>query len=348
MLVALVVALVAVLSTVLAGLADGLVADGTSGVRALPFSHLAMEPNSKAVFSRSTLHPEAVETWRQVPGAQATPVGVSFANGASVNGGPSIDLALFGLERDSFLATRPEALVALDGAPGMVLAAELQDQGVKVGDRYRIGASDVVLPVLGFTYAGSYGHVPLAFTSLVTWQSIQYGSDARGRFSAIALNLPEGADVSAVNNSAGTEIMTKNESYAGSPGFSAETSTMSLIRVFLLAISALIVGAFFTVLTVQRTRQIGLLKALGASSGYVLRDGLGQMTIVVVAATAVGCAAGAAITTLLGGGSVPITLSVATVVTSAALLIVTGIVGSLVPFRRITAIEPAIALGVEA
>ncbi len=44
---------------------------------------------------------------------------------------------------------------------------------------------------------------------------------------------------------------------------------MTLIRGFLLVISALVVGAFFTVWTVQRTRQIGLLKALGAPTAYV-------------------------------------------------------------------------------
>ena len=49
-------------------------------------------------------------------------------------------------------------------------------------------------------------------------------------------------------------------------------------------------GAFFTVLTVQRTRQIGLLKAMGASNGYVLRDGVGQMTLLVAAATLAGAA----------------------------------------------------------
>ena len=46
LLVGLVVVLVAVLSTVLAGLADGLVRDGTSGLRALPYTHLALEPGS--------------------------------------------------------------------------------------------------------------------------------------------------------------------------------------------------------------------------------------------------------------------------------------------------------------
>ena len=136
----------------------------------------------------------------------------------------------------------------------------------------------MTLPVLGFTFAGSYGHVAIAFTSLATWQSITYGNDARGRFSAVALRLPAGTDVAAVDRGGRHRGRDRrHEAYDGSPGFTAETATMTLIRGFLLVISALIVGAFFTVLTVQRTRQIGLLKAMGASNAYVLRDGLGQM-----------------------------------------------------------------------
>ena len=347
LLVGLVVVLVAVLSTVLAGLADGLVRDGTSGLRALPYTHLALEPGSPAVFSRSSVNENALTAWQQVQGAQASPIGVSFVNAASTNGGPSLDLALFGVPPESFLVRRPEAQAALAGPPGLVLASELESQGVKIGDEYRLGGSDVTLPVLGFTFAGSYGHVAIAYTSLATWQSITYGNDARGRFSAVALSLPAGTDIAAADAAAGTEVKTKAASYDGSPGFTAETATMTLIRGFLLVISALIVGAFFTVLTVQRTRQIGLLKAMGASSAYVLRDGLGQMTVVVVASTVAGTAVGAGIVALLNGGSAPVELVWSSVATSAALLIITGIIGSLVPFRRITAVEPAIALGVE-
>jgi putative ABC transport system permease protein len=36
----------------------------------------------------------------------------------------------------------------------------------------------------------------------------------------------------------------------------------------------LVIGAFFTVWTIQRTQEIGLLKALGASTGYLVRDAL--------------------------------------------------------------------------
>lgn len=343
-----VVALVAVLSTVLAGLADGLVRDGTSGLRALPLTHLAFQPHAQAVFSRSTLDDTALSVWRRVPGAQVSPLGVSFANAAATDGGPNLDLALFGVPADSFLVQRADARRALAGRPGLVLSDELREDGVAVGDRYRIGGSDVVLPVLGFTFAGSYGHVPIAYTSLAAWREITYGNDDRGRFSAVALRLPDGVDAAAVDRRAGTELETKDEAYAGSPGFSAETATMTLIRAFLLVISALVVGAFFTVLTVQRTAQIGLLKALGASSGYVLRDGLGQMAVVVVAATVAGAAVGVAITALLEQGPVPVELRATSVVGSTGLLAAAGILGSCVAFRRVTRIEPAIALAVDA
>lgn len=342
-----VIALVALLSTVLSGLAAGLVTDGISGLRALPFDDIAFEKGADATFSRSTLHPAALQPFEAIPGVKATPMGASFVNAASTDGAPSLDLALFGVTADSFLVTRADARRALSGTPGLVLGSELREQGVKVGDTYRLGGSEVTLPVLGFTFAGTYGHAPIAFTSLQTWQQVQYGASADGRFSAIALDGGTEAQLARADKAAGTETISKEAAYAGSPGFTAETTTMTLIRGFLLVISALVIGAFFTVLTVQRTRQIGLLKAMGATNGYILRDGIGQMTILVLLATLAGVVAGGALVALMSRGDAPVELNVASVVTVTVSLVVAGVLGSLVAFRRITQVEPAIALGVE-
>jgi putative ABC transport system permease protein len=347
LLLGVVIALVALLSTVLSGLAAGLVTDGISGLRALPFDRLALSDGSDATFSRSTLRPDALDALDGIDGAEATPLGASFVNATAADGGPSLDLALFGVSPDSFLVTRDDARAALAGEPGLVLGRELQEQGVQIGDRYTLGGSELELPVLGFTFAGTYGHAPIAFTSLGTWQQVQFGAGADGRFSAVALRggTAEGFERAAAD--AGLELLTKSEAYAGSPGFSAETTTMTLIRGFLLVISALVIGAFFTVLTVQRTRQIGLLKAMGAGNGYVLRDGIGQMTILVALATLAGVVGGVGLIALVGRGDAPVELDASSLATVSLSLVIAGILGSLVAFRRITHIEPAIALGVE-
>lgn len=347
-LVGLVVGLVAALSTVVVGLSDGLVQDGTSGLRALPLDHLAFEPHASATFSRSTLSQAQLDIWDEHAVA-ASELGVSFINAAAAGRpGASIDLALLGVPADSFLIQSAEMRAALSGPPGLILAEAAREQGAHIGDLFRLGGSGIELPVVGFAAAGSYGHVELAFASLTTWQQVVYGADARGRFSAIALQLADGTDIAAVDALAGTETLSKRAAYDGSPGYTAETQTMMMIRSFLIVISALVVGAFFTVLTLQRVRQIGVLKAMGASSWYVIRDGLAQIAIVVVVATAVGSGVGAGLIAALSGGPVPVLLSGRSVLSAALVLAASGIAGGAIALRRVTRIEPSIALGAEA
>lgn len=344
-LVGVVIGLIGLLTTLLSGLATGLVDDGISGLRALPMTHLAFQPGAQSSFSRSSLTEKNLEPWKNVDGIEVAPLGVSFFN-AKTESGETLDLAVFGTPPGSFLAPDTEARDALAGTPGLVLSHDFEKQGVKVGDVVTVVGPETKLPILGFTYAGSYGHVDIAITSLETWQDLVYGQHSDGRFSAIAVKGGSKADYARIDKAAETHTETKTAAYAGSPGFSAETATMSLIRGFLLAISALVVGAFFTVWTVQRTRQIGLLKALGASSGYVLRDALGQLAIVLVAAVGVGSLVAMGIGTMVGDG-VPFSLRAGPVITSSVILIVLGMVGSLVAIRRVTTVDPIIALGAE-
>lgn len=345
-LVGVVIGLVALMATLLSGLASGLVDDGISGLRRLPVTHLVFQEGADSTFSRSTLTPESLEAWEEIArdekaGLEASAIGVSFFNGR-LEDGSTIDMALFGIPADSFLAPPGPAQESLAGEPGVILSDRFQAEGIEVGDEVTIVGVDRTLPVLGFTFSGSYGHVDIAFTTLDTWQELRYGANAAEQFSAIALKVDGDVDLAAV---AGPDfdVDTKETAYRGSPGYSGETQTMSLIRIFLLVISAFIVGAFFTVWTVQRAGEIGLLRALGASSGYVVRDALGQMTIVLVTATL----AGAAIAVGLGqlvGDTVPFRLEPVPIATSIGLLISFGLVGCVLAVRRITSVDPIVAL----
>ena len=350
-----VVALIALLGVLLAGLAVGLVDAGTSGLSQLPVTHLGFQPGSDATFSRSFIPADAVDKLRGDGVEETAPLGVALFNAKLERGNSKpkvVDVALFGVERESFVAPTAVAGSGLAGsgpAP-VVISQQLADEGVKVGDQLVVGLDSTALNVVGIADAGTYGHVPVAYTDLPTWEQVTPGAttpSGRGLVSAIALKLSSSASsdsVGAIGDRAGLDVLTKKESFDGSPGYVAETATMSLIRAFLLIISALVVAAFFTVWTVQRRDQIGLLKAMGASDRYVLGDAMLQVLILLVVATVLGTLLGVLAGSLFPAEA-PFSLTAVSVVGAGVALVVAGLLGSLVAVRRITSVDPLVALG---
>ncbi len=347
-----VVALIALLGVLLAGLAAGLVDAGTSGLAALPVTHLAFQPSAEATFSRSFVPADSVDKLRGDDVVETAPLGVALFNAQLERAGARpkvVDVALFGVERESFVAPEPVSgsPLAGSGPAPVVISQELADEGVKVGDQLVVGLDATALNVVGVADAGTYGHVPVAYTDLPTWQQVTPGATTptgRGLVSAVALRLRPTASPAEVGERAGVEVLTKEQSFDGSPGYVAETATMSLIRGFLLVISALVVAAFFTVWTVQRRDQIGLLKAMGATDRYVVTDALAQVVILLVGATLVGSVLGLLVGTSFPADA-PFSLSAASVAGAAGALVLAGLLGSLVAVRRITSVDPLVALG---
>ena len=98
-----VISLVGVLTVLLSGLANGLVDDGISGLRALPVSHLGFQQGADSTFSRSTVGTNEVAALGAVPGATAEPFGLTLVN-ATNEDDANFDLALMGLADDGFVA----------------------------------------------------------------------------------------------------------------------------------------------------------------------------------------------------------------------------------------------------
>lgn len=351
-----VVALIAVLMVLLSGLTVGLVNDGVSGLQRLPVTSFAFESGVQhsSAFSRSVVPTDAVQKWSGQDGVQdAAPFGNVLVNGKS-DRGTEIDLALFGVEAGSFLApaVAQGTELAADAPTGIVVSRTAADAGVRIGDTItldRIGTKLKVSGILDDQH--TFGHVDVAYVPLRTWQEVHAGArpgdEVPGRvYEEITAVAVKGTptDLAAADEAAGTETMTLEESFGASPGYSAETSTLSLIEGFLYAISALVVGAFFTVLTIQRRQEIAVMRAMGASTGYLIRDALGQALILLIIAVGAGVAVGVGLGGMIGG-TAPFALEPAAIATASAVLIALGLVGVLAAVLRITAVDPLTALG---
>lgn len=353
-----VVALIAVLMVILSGLSSGLVNDGVSGLKNQPVDAFAFADGTKtdSAFSRSIVDLGQVTTWAAQPDvADAAPFGSMLVNAHSSADAP-VDLALFGVEPGSFIDPQVADGQALGAPDGIVVSQTVLDDGLAIGDTVTIDRIGTTLTIIGTTgNQHTFGHVDVAYLPLTTWQEIHSGAaageevrpDAYTEASAVALRAVDGAtlDLAAGDAAAGTSSMTLTESFGASPGYSAETSTLMLIQVFLYAISALVVGAFFTVWTIQRRQELAVLRAMGGSTGYLMRDGLAQALIVLVLASAVGVALGVAGGSLLSGTAMPFALEAPAIALAFALLVVLGTVGAAFAIARIAKVDPLKALG---
>jgi putative ABC transport system permease protein len=117
-----------------------------------------------------------------------------------------------------------------------------------------------------------------------------------------------------------------------------------LIQVFLYAIAALVVGAFFTVWTIQRKQEVAVMRAMGAPTSYLLRDGLGQALLLLIASIGAGVAVGLGIGGLIGS-DVPFALAPSSVAVAGVLLLTLGLIGAAAAVARIAAVDPVTALG---
>ncbi|MFL1427394.1 MULTISPECIES: ABC transporter permease [unclassified Nocardiopsis] len=353
-----VVALIAVLMVLLSGLSSGLVEDGVSGLQRLPVHSFAFDEETEvsSSFSRSRVDEEQLQEWRDQPDvAEAALFGNLLVNARSDNDVP-IDLALFGVEEDSFLAPQAHEGQNLAQHDGLVVSQSAIDEGIAIGDILTVERLGTELEVVGaLEDKHTYGHVDVAYLPLKTWQEIYAGVTPEQETdpavyteaTAVALKAEPDAEIdhAAGDSAAGTMTLTLEETFDASPGYSAETSTLDLIKGFLYAISALVIGAFFTVWTIQRKHELAVLRAMGASTGYLVRDGLGQAFVILVVFCAIGLGVGVGTGSLITGSGVPFLLEGAAVATAVVLLIALGLFGAMTAIVRISSIDPLTALG---
>src|SRR5690606_29059089 len=106
--------------------------------------------------------------------------GASIMN-AETDQGLQVDLTLFGIEPDSFLAPELSAGSAL-GAPGGIIVSEtLRGEGLELGSVITLDQVGTELEVIGFTDGqATFGHVDVAYLPLGTWQLIAAGEAPAG------------------------------------------------------------------------------------------------------------------------------------------------------------------------
>ncbi|WP_194522481.1 ABC transporter permease [Cellulosimicrobium sp. JZ28] len=351
-----VVALITFLVAFLAALTAGLGRASTSAVTDLPVDRVAFAPQAEGAsptFTESEVTAAQTDAWAAVPGVDATePLGVATVR---ASGDTTAAVTAFGVRPGAGLVPGTDDGGA-DVSPGTaVLSRGAADAlGADVGDPVDAGPLDLTVSAVADVEA-DYAHTPVVWVSLDDWQAVGSPADsastddAAGGQVATVVTLRFGDDpptadaLAATDAHVGTVTATPREARSAISSFTAENLSLTLMQVFLLAISALVVGAFFTVWTIQRAGDVAVLRALGASTRYLLRDAIGQVGVVLGVGVGVGTAlaAGAG---LLASQVMPVVVDLSTTLVPAVVLVVLGGLGAVLAVTRVARVDPHAAL----
>jgi len=344
--------LIALLLMFLGGLLDGLLQSSTGAYRAQDAHLVVYSSTARESLVRSRIAPEvrrqveAVEGVTEVGGIGVVQLG--GRPGDEPDGRDLLATALFGYE------LAPAGLPEEPPAAGTVIAdTSLQAEGVEEGDTLLLGPQRSPVEVVGFVDDTQYSGQSSLWGSLATWRAIvaENRPDQTPGESVQALVVRtdgRGAgDVAAdVDEATGTTAtLTLAEAIDALPGVEQQRSTFNQIIGVTALVAVLVVALFFALITVERTALYGILKAVGAASGTLVRGVVLQAVTVTLTAAAIGAAGALILDAVIPAGSIPFDVSASRLVTSVVLMVAAGVAGSVFSLRRVLRIDPASAIG---
>ena len=339
-----VIVLITLLVGLLSGLTAGLGQQNISAIMSLPADKIAFGApgeDEELSYSDSTVTEKQWRQWAGAPGVDgAEPLGITNTKATAAS--KSLGVSAFGVQPGSALAPDSDKI---DDRAAVLSTTAAEDLGVAAGDTVTLAGQQVT--VAAVRGDDSFSHTPVIWTSLDTWQRTapSTGQADASAATVIALDTAPGADRGAADQEAGTRTVSKDDSLSAIGSYTSENGSLQLMRGFLFAISALVIGAFFTVWTIQRSGDIAVLKALGASTANLLRDALGQAVVLLTGGTAIGTGIAAGFGALVSDSTVPFLLTPTTVLVPAAVMVALGALGAALSIRRITSVDPLTALG---
>lgn len=356
-LIGFIIVLITWLVFVLSGLGNGLSDLGTAVIRYSDLDVAVFEKDSELTLGKSTLPESVVAEALEVEGVEEA-ASIATAAGAIYRGvnvdeetGKKTAVLFVGIEPGSFMEPKTISGENLDEAePNRVLVDEsLMREGFKLNDKITLNGVGTEYTIGGFVSNKTLNHMPAIFVTMDTLRGFKYmvpGSDM-GIEKPISAVFLKGNNIDTEELTAsidGIETGSIKETLNGIPGYSAESGTINLMLWLLIFISAFVIAVFFYVLTTQKVNQFGVMKAIGASNGFIIKSVVSEVFLL----SGISILIGVGLTylmTLVLPEDMPFTLLPNMVMLYGVILLATSLIGSLFSIRSIIKIDPITALG---
>lgn len=360
--ITLILALIVFLMVLLSAMGDGLLTGMSGALTNMNTDLMVFKKDSRLNFQRSALPYSTTEEIAKVAGvSKVTPIGYLILTGES--GKKTFDVTVFGIPKGSILEPGVVKGDKIAGANQVIVdQSMIQKNGLAIGDDFKIKDSNQELKVVGATANRKISMMPAIYTDYDTWRQLKLDTMFMGldkqagktikekQINAVLVKAKDVKDVENIKKKieqldSNLEVATKATVINNWSGMGPMLMVVQMLQGFSFIIGVAIIGVFFYILTMQKTSQLGAIKAMGASNSYILKELITQSTII----TIIG-ALGGVVLAELAIKALPPTLALSSFDTKGIVFSVVGvylisIIGSLFSVRYIIKIDPGIALG---
>ncbi len=311
-----------------------------------------------------------IDEWQKVDanvsalGAVTATVPIATGPGFALRGNSSVSVVAVGAEPnrlDAVIPIRKNIKAGHYSVAGtdVVLGTELADDlGIGVGDRIRIRTATnegQVFIVRGLVDMGVQG---LNRTwALMSLRNAQTLLGLAGSVTAVYAQVTEiyeaetvARDIGRVTGLTALSWMESNAQLL--TALKSQTASTTMIRFFVIITVAIGIASVLVVSVIQRSKEIGILRAMGATRGVVLNVFLLQGAVVGMLGSVIGGALGAVLAQIFqliarnpdGTPFFSFVLDAPLLLTSGVIATAAGVLAAVVPARRAAALDPAVAI----
>ena len=252
-------------------------------------------------------------------------------------------VSIFGVNNGSFLIPPVIQGRTFEAKNEVVIEKSLSEkEGFAIGDTIKTANSDTELKIVGYTEKSRFNVAPVIYMNINDFQVLKHG-DKKSIDKPIINAFVVKGELKDYDGSIFQKVSIAdfiNEL----PGYSAQILTFGLMIGFLIVISAIIIGIFMYVLTIQKTPIFGIMKAQGISNGIIGISVLSQTFLLSLVGSILGLV-GTWGTSLVLPSAVPFLgngLYYSVIFVS---LIIFSLVGTLFSILAIRKIDPLKAIG---
>ncbi|WP_433946541.1 ABC transporter permease [Paenibacillus sp. SN-8-1] len=345
--------LVSFLVMFVTGLAKGLAYANASSIENIPADYFVVQKDASQRFSRSELGTSVIDEAQGVVGnSNAAVLGVQMSTVTRGGAGPKIDVTFFAADTSGWIMPGVvEGRAITNTSSGEVLVdLKLKESGVQLGSVIRDQITGVTWTVAGFTRNESYSHTPVIFMNEQEWQSWRQKvtnstqTSVSAVYNTIAIKASSSQADQLKTKLPEMEIMSKTTAVSAIPGYKEEQGSLLMMIAFLFVISGFVLAVFFYVITIQKTSQFGILKAMGTRSGYLAVSVLGQVLLLTVVSLLISILVIQVAARLLPE-SMPFQLSGGTIGLTGCLFVMMAMAGSVISIIKVNRVDALEAIG---